>query len=393
MALKIPTTEELAVTYLNNLESRLNQNSPLNDVSFLAVLAALEAGQDTGQYKLAASQVLQVLALTATGEGLDALGAEYGLPRTPGESAILTVTLPGTNGVTIPANTDFTGDVNGVIYTATDATDITGGIATLSVTAEPGSESSGNLENPDTMTIGTQIAGADTVATVIDTENTGADEETDEAYRPRVQNAIRSTCGGGNATDHKIWAEGVSGVFRAYPYAGKPLSLSLVSFPGDRSVFVEADTTIDPDGIAPQSLLDEVRAAIDKDPDTFESRPPLGITDATMFVPSIFRSAFYVEVRNLIIAVDKEAKAKSEIDIALDAYFRFIKPFVDGVDVPIDRNDSITDLTVSLIVQDVLTANGGTADGIGFGFSPGTFVPSHILEQGETGKLGGTDYV
>ena len=393
MALKIPTTEELAVIYLNNLKSRLNQNSPLNDVSFLAVLAALEAGQDTGQYKLAASQVLQVLALTATGSGLDALGAEYGLPRKPGESAILTVTLPGTNGVTIPANTDFTGDVNGVIYTTTDAVEIAGGIATLSVTAEPGSESSGNLSNPDTMTIGTQIAGADTVATVIDTENTGADEETDEAYRPRVQNAIRSTCGGGNATDHKIWSEGVSGVFRSFPYAGKPISGGLTSFPGDRSVFIEADSTIDPDGIAPQSLLDEVRAAIDKDPDTFESRPPLGITDDTMSVLSITRTAFFVEIRNLIIAPDKEAKAKSEISQALDVYFRFITPFVDGVDVPIDRNDFITDLTISLIVQDVLTSNGGSADGIGFGLTVGTFLPSYPLGQGETAKLGGVDYV
>ena len=392
MALKIPTNQESFTTYLNNLEAKLNQTSPLNDKSFLVVLSALEAAQDGGQYKFSAERVLQVLALTATGTGLDDIGAEYGVPRKPGESAILTVTLPGINGTIIPAGTDFTGTPNGVRYTTSVAETVTGGIATLSVTAEPGSQSNGNLNNTNEMTIGTQIPGAETVATVTATENVGADEETDEAYRPRVLNAVRSTCGGGNAQDHKLWSEEVAGVFRTFPYAGKPPGTG-TSFPGDRTVYVEADTTIDPDGIAPQSLLDEVRTSIGQDPSTFKSRPPLGITDDTLSVPSISRTAFFVEVRNLAIAIDKEAKAKSEIDTSLDVYFRTIAPFVDGVDVPIDRNDLITDLTVSLIVQDVLTANGGSADGIGFGLTVGTFLPSYLLGQGETGKLGGVTYV
>lgn len=392
MAVKIPTVQESTDQYLNTLESKLNQESPLNDKSFLVVLSALEAGQDAGQYKFSVERIKQVFALTATGQGLDGIGGEYSIPRKPGEAAILTVTLPALTGTVIPAGTDFTGDANGIRYFTNAPVTASAGVAILTVTAEPGSGSAGNLNNSDIMTIGTQIPGAETVATVIATINTGADPETDEAYRPRVLFAVRSATGGGNATDYKIWSEEVAGVFRSFPYSGKPPETG-TSFPGDRAIYVEADTTIDPDGIAPASLLDEVRESIGQDPSTFKSRPPLGITDDTLSVESIFRTAFFVEVRNLTIAVDKEAKAKSEISSALDVYFRFIAPFIDGVDIPDERNDFITDLTVSLIVQDVLKSNGGSADGIGFGLTVGTFLPSFQLRQGETSKSGGVNYV
>ena len=90
---------------------------------------------------------------------------------------------------------------------------------------------------------------------------------------------------------------------------------------------------------------------------------------------------------------DKEAQAKSDIASSLDIYYRFITPFVDGIDLPQARNDTITDLTVGLIVQDVLAANGATSDGVGFGLSVSTFLPSHLLGMGELGKSGGVSYV
>ena len=404
MPYQIPTTLEQFEIFLANLEARLNQTSPLNDKAFNRVLAAAEAMSFTSLAKFAAYNVKQVLIITSFGEGLDVHGAELDLPRKLAEATVLTATLPGTNTTVIPQTIDFIGAANGVRYFLDSSATIgtpTSGVAELTMTAET-LGAVGNLQSGDTLSIGTQVAGAETVATVAvitgETEailNTGADRETDEAYRVRLLDRIRAIFGGGNAADYRQWAQEVAGVTRAYPYAGKPVAFLLESSPPDRTVYVEADTTIDPDGIAPQSLLDEVRDTITTDPVTGLARQPLGLTDDTLFVESISRTEFFVEIRTLTISDDLVAKAKAEILDALTAYFILIKPFVDGLDSILDRNDKITDLTVSNVVQDVLSANGGTAAGVSFGQSEGESLPEYQLSPGELAKLasGGIKYV
>ena len=171
--------------------------------------------------------------------------------------------------------------------------------------------------------------------------------------------------------------------------------LLLESSPPDRTVYIEADTTVDPDGIAPQSLLDEVRDTITTDPITGLARQPLGLTDDTLFVESISRTEFFVQIATLSVSDDLVAKTKDEIEVAVTAYFLFIKPFVDGLDSLLDRNDKITDLTLSNVVQDVLSANGGTASGVAFDITPGGSLPEYQLSPGELSKLasGGITYV
>lgn len=404
MAFEIPTTAEQFAINLANIEARINQTSPLNDKAFNRVLAIMEAIGFTSLHKYAAYNVKQILAITAFGEGLDNIGTEYGVIRKAAEATVLTATLPGVDTTIIPQTIDFIGDANGVRYflnAAAEIGDPTPGVAELTMTAETLGVV-GNLQLGDTLSIGTQVAGAETVATVavitgetVAILNTGAEEETDEAYRVRVLDEIRATSGGGNAADYRLWAQEVAGVVRAYPYAGKPVLLLLESSPPDRTVYIEADTTIDPDGIAPASLLDEVRDTITTDPVTGLARQPLGLTDDTLYVESISRTPFYITIRNLSVSDDLVAKTKDEIEDALIAYFILIKPFVDGLDSVLDRNDKITDLTVSNIVQDVLSANGGTANGVAFGQTPGESLPEYQLSPGELSKLasGGISYV
>jgi uncharacterized phage protein gp47/JayE len=260
----------------------------------------------------------------------------------------------------------------------------------------------GNLQIGDTLSIGTQIAGAESVATVaiITGEttailNTGTEEETDDAFRIRILDEIRAVCGGGNAADYRKWSQEVAGVTRAYPIAGKPLSLYLESSPPDRTVYIEADTTIDPDGIAPQSLLDEVREAITTNVVTGNANQPLGLTDDTLYVETITRTEFFVQITTISVPSDLVSKAKDEIEDALTAYFFALRFFVDGLDSLLDRNDKITDLTVSGVVQDVLSANGGTANSVAFSNVSGGSIPEYQLSPGELAKLasGGITYV
>lgn len=392
MPQNIPTTQEIKDQNLANYESRLAQTSPLADKAFLRVQSAVEALIFTLLYKYAADRAKQALAITATGDGLKLHGDEFEVVRVAAVATVLTFTLPGTNGTIIPAGTDFIGNSNGIRYFSDSSATITGGIATITATAETVGVA-GNLNVSDTLSIGTQIAGAENTATVTIIETTGAEQETEESFLARILFAKRATSGGNNATDYKIWSEVVAGVERAYPFSGKFFGSPLDSFPGDRTVYIEAVISIHPDGIAPGSLLDSVRTSINTDPDTGLSRPVLGLSDATLDIRTISRRPFYVEVINLDVDAGIETQVKADIESALTTYFLTVSPFVDGIDLPQERNDLITDVTLSTIVQSAITDAGGSVDDVDFGIAPGVFTStSYRLDPGELAKLGSVVY-
>lgn len=384
--MNIPTTSELFETFLANLESRLNQNSPLNDKAFTRVLSVAMSIIGTMLYKFGIDRINQVFAVTANRAGLIKLGNEYGVPIKPAAATVLTATLPGTDPTVIPATRTFVGNPNGVRYSLDASATTTGGIATLSLTAQDAGVI-GNLNNGETLSIDTQVSGAETVATVTATTTTGADAEGTEDYRTRILDVIRAPGGGGNAADYRNWSQEVAGVARAYPYAGDPAGSGS---PPERTIYIESTTTIDPDGIPPQSLLDDVRDNITTDPDTGLSRQPLGLTDDTLFVEAITRTEIFVRITGLTVDASIETAVKAEIDTQLTNYFRSLRPFVDGIDAPIERNDLITDLTASDVVQDVLKANGGSAQSVAFDIVTGGSTPEYQLGQGETAKLAAT---
>jgi len=392
MSYNIPTVVELFNAHLARLESALNQDSPDSDKAFLKILAVVEAGLDIGLYKFSADAVLQNLALTATGDGLDKIGLDNDTPRKQDQSAIIEAELPATNGTVIPSTTIFTGDSNGLRYKPEANVTAAAGVAVLDLRCtDPGTI--GNLDNGETLSISSQIAGAETVATVTDTIQLGVNKETDADYRPRVLFAQRAITGGANATDHKIWTEAVEGARRGFPYSGRPASEG-TSFPGDRTVYVEANTDIDPDGIAPQSLLDDVRDEINIDPNTGKSRAPLGLTDETLFVKSITRTTFYIIITEFDVTAENETACKAAIDAASTTYFLSIRPFLYGIDVAQEKNNIVTELTIAEVVQDVLSSYGASATSIAFGLAAG--VPEtdpYTLGNDELGKYGSTSYV
>lgn len=390
MALEIPTTQQISDQNISRFESALGQDVPLNEKAFLRVLAVIEALTATGLYKFAAERARQNLAISASGQWLDLIGNEFSTPRKLAESTVLTITLPALTGTVIPATASFVGASNGVRYFVDASVIAAAGVATISVTAE-NQGTIGNLSVSDTLTIVSPIAGAEQTATVSSVDTTGADEETDTVYRPRVLFAIRATTGGANATDHKIWAEEVAGVKRAFPFAGLPVDDPGTSYPGDRTVYVECDASIDPDGIAPTSLLDSVRDAINNDPETGRSRPVLGLTDDTLYVEPITRSAFDITLNNLVSPSGLDATVRSEIESALTSYFGNLVTYVEGVDLVSDRNDQVTSLTISQIIQQVLDVYGASAEDVTFEVSAVSY-DIYQLTAGELAKFGSITY-
>lgn len=394
MALKIPTLKEATTQNVTTFEAALNQTVPQTDQAFIRVLSFLQAASQTGLYKYAAERILQNLALTATGEDLDRIGAEYGVVRKPAIAAVLELVQGATDGTILTVTNAFIGDSNGVRYIPDAQYTAAGGVLEPTVTAEE-IGIAGNLNVGNGLTIESQIAGASSVAIVTAVDTLGTERETDDAYRRRVLNEIRTVGGGGNGVDYRTWAEQTPGVFRAFPYSGRPPGAG-TSYPGERVVFIEADVSIQVDGIADQNLLNAAREYIDHDPNTEQTRTPLGLPnldEETLWVESISRIGIYVEIRNLVVDSSLEAQLKDDLETELDTYFRQITMFVDGVDVEIERNDTITSVTVSTIAQDVFSKYGASAASIGFGTEIGVFLTSYQLSIGELSKLQQITYV
>jgi hypothetical protein len=392
MATQIPTTKQLTDANLTEIESKINQTTPIQDVAFNRVIAALQALLQTSLYKYAIERSGQTLAITADGEDLETIGAEYDVIRGFAIPTVLRVSVNAADGTVIPATVTFRGVLNGIDYNPDTSATAAGGAAILTVTAVTAG-TIGNLNIDDTLTLDTVIPGAESIGTVTEILELGTDEEPENIYKQRVLNVIRARPGGGNAVDYKIWAEEVEGVATAFVYAGKPFDVIGTSFPGDRTVYVQALESIDPDGIAPPSLLDAVRDTLNFDPVTFESRPPLGLIDDTLFIESIVRNEYFVEIRGGVFPPETEGQAKSDILAAVENYFEEVRPFVDGVDYPPDRNDVITALSISDIVQEILAANRASAQEILFGPAVDIFVPKKTLDPNERVKLGGIAYV
>lgn len=392
MPITIPTTQEITDQNLANIEARLNQTTPASDRAFNAVLAVMEALAYTSLYKYAADRSLAAYVMTAQGEDLDNWGAEYAVPRKTAVAAVLVLTLTGTNATVIPAGTVFVADANFAQYISqAEVTIAAGTCAPVVAAVEPGT--SGNLTPGDTLVLVNQIAGASGVPVVASTTTTGADAESDDAYRVRVLDVQRAQGGGGNSADYRNWAQAVAGVVRCFPFSGPPWDSGITPSPPQRTLYIECTTTIQADGIAPQPLLDQVRAEATTDPLTGLARQPLGLTDATLYVQAISRTAIYVQVSALNVPSGQTAQCQTAIAAAMTTYLAQIEPFVTGLDPAFGRNDTITNLTISRITQAVLTAYGASAANIGFGLGVGVFNSSYTVQQGERAKLGAIAYV
>jgi hypothetical protein len=391
MAFKIPTTQETTDANLTTLESKINQTSPLNDQAFLRALSVMSGMNHTQLYKYGVERAIQTLALTATEDDLDIIGINFGVERKLGQPAVLTVEALGQNGTAIPITIWYEGQTNGIRYFLESAQVVSGLSAIFPITSEVDGDD-GNLQVGNIVTISTQIIGLATQAAVTAVDQLGIDTETDDEYRIRVLDEIRTVGGGSNSADIRTWAQEAEGVSRAYPYTGKPLDSIEESIPGDRTVYIEATTAVDPDGIAPTLVLDAARDSIKTDPDTGQDRQALGSTDETLFMESIERLSFIFTVRNLDVLASRESDAKAAIETALDEYARGLRMWVDGLDVEIDKNNTVTSTSASEIVNNVLRSFGATADSIGVGFVAGSYFGSYTLNPGELAKSGAVLY-
>jgi hypothetical protein len=388
----IPAASTLVARNKASIESTINQTTPVADEAFNTVIATTQGMTHRGLYAFAADAIQDCFALDAASDALDRIGIECGCPRKPATAWQGTVSLAAVDGTDISLATEFVA-VSGLQYqTQADVVAPSGAsgsgvvLTLLCLTSGAGS----NLLVGDTLTIMQPIAGAGVTATVTAISTVGIDDETDDDYRIRVLDAERAQTGGGGPADYRVWGEAVAGVRRVYPFTGPSWDSGIgTPTPGQRTVYVEATTSYNADGLADAALLALVRAAELADPDTGDPRVSLGFTTDNLWVESIYRTPIYVQITGLAVKTGTLAAAQTAVNAALDPFLRTFSSFIQGVDPDFERLDSLTQSLLSREIQSVLDAYGGTVQNTQFYISAGTFLGVYQISNAETLKLGG----
>ncbi len=363
MALETPTTLEIQNQIIGQVEASVAGSfAGFLPRAFTRFFAKVLAGVFMIVYKYAGWMFLQIFVRTASFEQTTVLGQtitpliEWGRligigDPEPATQTELLLDIVVTNQIgSLPAGTQAVSNKNAITYillspvtldaptkqgTFRAASDIDGGI---------GGGTVGNLDPGDVVSFVSPLANVERDMTVDSITTTGADAETEAAYRQRVIDRFQKQPQGGSGVDYEIWGEIPVGVVAIFPYTGDP---------GFVDVYVEVATSIEPDGIAPPDILEEVREAIIFD-DGSQTRKPI---NAFLNVFSISRIGFDVFVSGLV--VPDPATTEPIIEDAINQYFLDRQPFIEGV-TTLPRRDRMQVSNVRSIVDSFASAAGGS---------------------------------
>lgn len=364
MSLSTPTTQEINDNLIAQLEASLSQTIPLLPKSFMRVLSKALAGVFVILYKYGGFTFLQMFVSSASSvetlvngrliTPLTEWGRLIGVGDiVPATNAELTIDITVTNQTGfLPSGTQLVAADNGVTYItigdiALSASLVVGLVRAASDQAGGGGAGAiGNLPNASIMSFVNPLANVVRDTVVASTTVTGADGESVDAYRQRIIDRFQKRPQGGALADYEAWGEEPAGIVNVYPYTGAE--------PGQVDVYVEATTDVDPDGIPTTPQLEEVLDSINLDVDGRATRRPANALANTF---AITRTAFTVEVNSL--TADDLPTVKGNIDTALAEYFLAREPFIEGLSIP-PRRDTITNGAVAGVVDDIVSAAGGT---------------------------------
>ena len=185
--------------------------------SNLGVLARMHAAGVHGLYGYLDWLARQMMVDTAETVFLDRYAGIWGVLRRPAAFAAGNVTVPGTDGVMVPAATQLQRS-DGVAYTTTADATVASGVALLPVAAVVAG-AAGNAGAGTQMTLVQPISGVAGMGVVAAGGITqGAEAESDDALRGRILARIQQPPMGGSAADYVAWAMEVPGVTRAWCY-------------------------------------------------------------------------------------------------------------------------------------------------------------------------------
>lgn len=341
------TVKAITDRFIAELAAELNVQVPQVDKSFKRVLASV-LGANLAQISYYADHMAaQVYPSLATNQLVDvggtkirpltALGELTGLgPPVPAVPAELTLTVSvNTQTGQVESGTQFIGEDNRVVYQATQTVLLNGPTVSIPVIAVSdsqggdGSGAQGNLEPSAVVSFVEPLANANQSAVVAAQTVTGTNEESETAYRRRVEARFKQQPQGGAYADYLEWATSVPGIIKAYPYAG--------ANPGEVDVYCEATVASSgsADGIPTQTQLDAVEAAFELDDEGLATRRPIG---AQVSALAITRKTYSLQVTDMV--VQNSADVQTRIAEIVVAYLEEREPYVGGLSLA-PRTDTV----------------------------------------------------
>ncbi len=383
----IPTYNKLFTSILANLETEFD--AVINPVgkAELRAQAAVQAASLKDQYLAIAQTQKNIFVDTCDIPTLIRFGLVK-INRQPFSAVAgqYEITVTGTNGAVIPANSVFKSDDSslnpGILYILDEAFTMVGTSDTIVVRSLVGGTES-KLDIGDTLTATAPIALVDSEATVLTETVQPLAAEDIEVYRAIVINAFRLEAQGGAATDYRIWAADAQGVAAVYPYARS-------GFPCQINLFIEATIadSIDDKGTPSQATIDDVEDVVNFDPDTSldqneRGRRPLQVV--VNYLP--------ITPLNVIVTVNDyqglTAAIQAQLLIAFTDSINAIRPFVAAADALVDKNDVLDSNKLSNVVYTAIP--GSIYGAVTFSVS-GVPLSTYTFSQGNIPYLVSVNY-
>ena len=359
MSLDTPTTQQINDNIIVQLEASLNQSIPLLPKSFLRVLARTLSGVFILLYKYVGFMHLQQFVRHASFKETTINGiklvplVEWGLligvgePTSPTAAELnISVAVEGNGMSTLPIGSQLVSSRTGEVYLTTRSVPLdTTRVDVVVRAAREGS--AGNLSTGEFLSFANPLSDVAREAEVTSTVVTGADGESESAYRQRVLDRFQKRPQGGAYADYEQWGEETEGIINVYPYTSP--------FPGQVDLYVEATpaSSGNADGIPTIAQLQAVLQNVERDVNGLASRRPAG---ALVNAYPIDRVEFKVIVEG--VNVSDIADVREQITTAIEEYFAARDPFILGLSV-LPRKDRITRSALGGVVDDVISARGG----------------------------------
>lgn len=386
------TAKEISDLFIALLEAQLNQTIPLLPKAFNRVLAKALGLVFVVLFQFSEFIALQMFVGTASDQPLtiggqtfvplDELGRLIGLEKNTGERSEGTtaITVSTTGGTLLAGSQLLDADTGEVYLTIGDVALVAG---TVSPTVRAVNyKTSATLYVGQSLSLVSAPSNVDKVTTVATVTKQGADPEDTASWRQRQLEWWAARPQGGAYADYREWGQEVEGVENIYPFSGGTPPIP-TSGAGQVDIFVEASDTVD--GIAPQALLDAVKANIEKEAASgLADRRPV---NCYVNVASIYRLTVSAAVVGLSVPDGADSDAQNDIDEALENYMLSRENYIDGLSL-LPRKDQISETEAGGIAGRVAAAYGGTVQGVSLDMGQ----PVQLLVEGQKAKIGSVVY-
>jgi hypothetical protein len=245
----------------------------------------------------------------------------------------------------IPANTIFTIEIDGTIYSFETTAVVAAGddVTVRALTAGTDSK----LEAADILTAKQNLTYAENDITVTAVTQEPTDTETIEHYREVVVAYETLRLGNGNASDYIVWVSDVNGLRTAYPYTA----------PGEAGKAVIYCESTDSEVLVPSAgLIDNAVDAIKYDING-KSQPPVEFFE---FVNDTY--VLPVQITGIKIQVENgDSGQQASIEALVRAYLLIKRPFLHTVNKFIEESEGYNTFTNTVSLVDIvqLLANAG----------------------------------